>query len=304
LFSKEDFKEQISKHKALIKKHFNQVPTTFRNTELIFNNEIGKTIEDMGYTAIIAEGVDRVLDGKTPNFLYTPVSCNSIKLLLKNYKLSDDIAFRFSNKGWADWPLTTDKFCNWVHEVNGGGDTVNLFMDYETFGEHQWEDTGIFNFLEHLPEEFFKHPDSKFMTCSEIAQAFPSHGDLDMHHLTSWADMERDLSAWLGNKIQDSSIQSLYDIEQQVKTTGDLILLDSWRKMTTSDHFYYMCTKFWADGDVHKYFSPYDSPYDSFIAFMNVLKDFDIRIKAVHEEKKKKELSQKESSTEEKFLKA
>lgn len=278
LFSKEEFKEQIKAHKKLMKLHFDYEPTTFRNTELIFNNEIGKTIEDMGYKAIIAEGVDRVLDWRSPNYLYTPVSCSKIKLLLKNYKLSDDIAFRFSNRGWEEWPLDVHKYCNWVNSVNGSGDVVNLFMDYETFGEHQWEDTGIFQFMEHLPEEFLKHPDNEFLTPAESAEKFPSRGELDMHHLTSWADMERDLSAWLGNKIQNSSIYELYQLEKDIKALGNSEVLDSWRKMTTSDHFYYMCTKWFADGDVHKYFNPYDSPYDGFIAFMNAIQDLRLRI--------------------------
>lgn len=282
LFSKEEFKKQVMMHKKLVKRHFNQTPKVFRNTELIFNNEIGKFVEDMGYKGVIAEGVDRILGWKSPNFLYTPASCSEIKLLLKNYKLSDDIAFRFSNRGWKEWPLTVDKYCDWLHSANGNGDVINLFMDYETFGEHQWEDTGIFEFMRHLPGKFFEHPDSEFLTPSEVVKKFPSRGDLDMHHLTSWADMERDLSAWLGNKIQNSSIYELYKIEESVKAAAirqkQPKLLEDWQKLTTSDHFYYMCTKWFADGDVHKYFNPYDSPYDSFIAFMNAVQDIILRV--------------------------
>ncbi len=281
LFSKEEFKEQILLHRALIKKHFNQEPTVFRNTELIFNNEIGKFIEDMGYKAVIAEGVDRILDWRSPNFVYRPASCNKIKLLLKNYKLSDDIAFRFSNKGWNEWPLTTEKYCQWLNAVNGNGELINLFMDYETFGEHQWEDTGIFEFMKQLPHEFLKHQDNKFVTCSEASQ-LDVKDQIDMHHLTSWADLERDLTAWLGNKIQNASIYELYKIEKDIKEASikynDSEILKDWRKLTTSDHFYYMCTKWFSDGDVHKYFSPYDSPYDSYIAFMNTVQDLILRI--------------------------
>jgi alpha-amylase len=277
IFSKEEFKDQILLHKNFIKKHFNQDPKVFRNTELIFNNEIGKFIEEMGYKAVLAEGVDRILEWRTPNFVYTPVSCKKIKLLLKNYKLSDDIAFRFSNKGWNEWPLTVDKYVQWLNKVNGNGEVINLFMDYETFGEHQWEDTGIFEFMRHFPEEFFKHTDASFITVSEAAN-LDSKGEIDMHHLSSWADLERDLSAWLGNKIQNSSIYELYKIEEAVKSKKDRKLLEDWRKLTTSDHFYYMCTKWFSDGDVHKYFNPYDSPYDSFIAFMNTIQDMIFRI--------------------------
>jgi len=300
IFSKEEFREQILLHRKLIKEHFGQEPRVFRNTELIFNNEIGKFIEDMGYDAIIAEGIDKILEWRTPNFVYTPVSCNKIKLLLKNYKLSDDIAFRFSNRGWPEWPLNVEKYVSWVNNVNGNGDLVNLFMDYETFGEHQWEDTGIFEFMRHLPGEFFKNPDSSFVTVSEAAK-FDSKGHIDMHHLTSWADLERDLSAWLGNKIQNSSIYELYKFEGAVKSKKDKQLLEDWRKLTTSDHFYYMCTKWFADGDVHKYFNPYDSPYDSFIAFMNAIQDLILRLdedEIVKQELKIKKNSIKEKSAE------
>ncbi|MGM5483572.1 MAG: glycoside hydrolase family 57 protein [Nanobdellota archaeon] len=289
LFSKKEFKEQVDMHKDMIKEHFGQEPKVFRNTEIIFNNEIGKFVEDMGYKAVIAEGVDNVLGWRSPNFVYRPVSCNKIKLLLKNYKLSDDIAFRFSNKGWKEWPLSVEKYCSWINSVNGGGEIINLFMDYETFGEHQWEDTGIFSFMENLPEEFFKHSDSEFITCSEAADRFSVKDDIDMHNLTSWADVERDLSAWLGNKIQNSAIYELFEIENKIKGTKDKKLIDDWKKLTTSDHFYYMCTKWFNDGDVHKYFNPYDSPYDSFISFMNVLQDINLRIDEdeIEEQKKK-----------------
>ncbi|MFT7615519.1 MAG: alpha-amylase [Candidatus Woesearchaeota archaeon] len=284
LYSKTEFLEQVKKHEDTLKRLLGvEKPTTFRNTELIYNNELAKFIEDQGYKAIIAEGADHVMGWKSPSFVHTPVTCTKLKLLLKNYKLSDDIAFRFSNKGWEEWPLTAEKFTHWVNAYNGNGETLNLFMDYETFGEHQWEDTGIFQFLEALPFEILKNPDNNFKTPSEVAQIYDSHGELDVHHTISWADMERDLSAWLGNKMQDTSIEQLYAIEERVKKTKNPELIESWRKLTTSDHFYYMCTKWFADGDVHKYFNPYDSPYDSFIAFMNVLNDLIIRSDDSHQ---------------------
>lgn len=279
LFSKTEFKEQVELHKNKIKQLFDFTPTAFRNTELIFNNELAKFVEDLGYTAIVAEGVDHILRERTPNFIYNPVNSN-IKVLLKNYRLSDDIAFRFSNKGWTEHPLTTEKFVNWLNQVNGNGELVNLFMDYETFGEHQWEDTGIFNFLEHLPSKVLEHPHNNFVTVSEAANKYDSRGIIDIHNFISWADLERDLTAWLGNPLQDSAIQEVYKLEQYIKATGDKKLLDDWRKLTTSDHYYYMCTKWFSDGDVHKYFNPYDSPYEAYIIFMNVLNDFTRRIKS------------------------
>ncbi len=272
LYSKPEFEAQVRLHDARVRALFGQAPRVFRNTELIYNNALAADAEAMGYEGILAEGADHVLGWRSPNFVYAPLGCARLKLLLKNYRLSDDIAFRFGNKGWAGHPLTADKFAKWVSASNGCGDVVNLFMDYETFGEHQWEDTGIFAFLEHLPGELLAHPDNRFVTVSE-ALAHEARGPLDIHHFVSWADIERDLSAWLGNPIQEAASRELYRIEPLVKAAQDPKLLEDWRRLTTSDHFYYMCTKWFNDGDVHKYFNPYDSPYDAFIIFLNVLND-------------------------------
>ncbi len=279
LYSKEEFKEQIKMHAKMLKKHFRYKPTVFRNTELVYNNEIANYIEKLGYKGILAEGWDHYLQWRSPNFIYTPKTCRKMKLLLKNYKLSDDIAFRFSNKSWNEWPLTTGKFAQWVNAVNGNGTNVNLFMDYETLGEHQWEDTGIFEFMRHLPGELLKHKDNNFKTPSEVIKSYDSVGELDVPHLMSWADLERDLSAWIGNKMQQSAIKHIYSFEQLIKKSGDRQLIEKWRKLQTSDHFYYMCTKYFSDGDVHKYFNPYDTPYDGFITYMNILNDITLRIK-------------------------
>lgn len=279
LFSKEEFADQVKMHRKKIKNLFGQSPKVFRNTELIFHNDVAYELEKMGYIAVLAEGADHVLGWKSPNFVYRSKGSDKVKLLLKNYKLSDDIAFRFSSKDWAEYPLTAPKFASWVNEVNGNGEVINLFMDYETFGEHQWEDTGIFNFLEHLPQEILKHPDNNFVTPSEAALKYPARDDLDINHYVSWADIERDLSAWLSNSMQNDASNKLYALEQQVKLARNKKLLEDWRKMTTSDHFYYMCTKWFADGDVHKYFNPYESPYDAYISFMNALQDLKLRLK-------------------------
>lgn len=279
LYSKDEFKEQVSLHRKKIKSLFKQSPKVFRNTELTYSNELAMMIEGMGYDAILAEGADHILGWRSPNFVYRPVNCSRIKLLLKNYKLSDDLAFRFSNRGWNEWPLTVEKYTSWINNVNGNGNLVNLFMDYETFGEHQWADTGIFRFMDQLPGALMQHPDNDFVTVSEAAERYQPVSDLDMHHVVSWADMERDLSAWLGNRMQQSSLKRLFELEKQVKRSRDPELLELWRKLTTSDHTYYMCTKWFSDGDVHKYFNPYDTPYDSFITFTNVLNDMVIRLK-------------------------
>ena len=285
VFSKDEFKRQVEKHKNLLKKHFNYIPKVFRNTELQYNNELAKFIEDMGYKGIICEGVDRILKNRSPNFLYKAPNVNSIKSLLKNYNLSDDIAFRFSNKSWESWALTSDKFAGWCHQIAGQGETINLFMDYETFGEHQWDQTGIFDFMRHLPEQILKHKDFSFKTTTETIEAYSVKDIYDAHELISWADMERDLSAWIGNPMQDESIAKIYSIEKRVYATDNRNFIDTWQKMLTSDHFYYMCTKFWSDGDVHKYFSPFESPYDAYIYFMNAYSDFLMELDKFEDEK-------------------
>jgi alpha-amylase len=202
-----------------------------------------------------------------------------MKLLLKNYRLSDDIAFRFGNRDWPEWPLTSEKFAGWVNQVNGNGYTINLFMDYETMGEHQWADTGIFDFMRHLPEAILRYGTNDFKTPSEVVASYPVSAEMDVPHMISWADTERDLSAWLGNAMQSNALHELYKLEAQVKEAKDPAILSDWRKLQTSDHFYYMCTKYFSDGDVHKYFNPYESPYDSYINFMNVLDNIRYRLR-------------------------
>ena len=278
LYSKEEFKEQVMLHNKKIRDLFGQKPKVFRNTELIYNNEMANFVEKMGYKGVLAEGADHILGWRSPNFIYNPKGTKNMKLMVKNYRLSDDVAFRFSERSWPEWPLTAPKFSKWVNAVNGNGNVINLFMDYETFGEHQWEDKGIFEFLRHLPNEILKHPDNDFLTPSQAMQRYESKGELDFHNFVSWADVERDLSAWSGNKMQQEALREIYIIEQSVKATRNPQLIDEWRKLQTSDHFYYMCTKWFNDGDVHKYFNPYESPYEAFITFMNILNDF--RIKA------------------------
>jgi alpha-amylase len=272
LYSRQEFVEQVKKHMDMVTGLFGRTPTVFRNTELIYNNDLGLLIEAMGcFDAIITEGADHILGFRSPNFVYQPKGCRRLKMLLKNYSLSDDIAFRFSNRHWAEWPLTAEKFARWVDAANGNGQVINLFMDYETLGEHQWEDTGIFDFMRHLPSEILKHPDNSFKTPGEVAVAYDPMDVVDVPHVISWADTERDLSAWLGNPMQSNAIHELYRLERKIKRANDERILADWRRLQVSDHFYYMCTKYFADGDVHKYFNPYDSPYDSYINFMNVL---------------------------------
>ncbi|KKS28982.1 MAG: Glycosyl hydrolase family 57 [Parcubacteria group bacterium GW2011_GWC2_42_11] len=277
LESPDEFREQVRMHAQKVKELFGVKPTVFRNTELIYRNDIAEMVADMGYLGMLAEGADHLLDWRKPTFVYHAKNDPTFKLLLKHYKLSDDIAFRFSNKGWEEWPLTAGKFAKWVDAHNGDGHVINLFMDYETFGEHQWEDTGIFNFLRAMPAEVLKHPDNSFVTPTEAFSTYGSVGEIDAPNYVSWADMERDLSAWMSNSIQHDALRAFFELESVVKKSGDPSVLRDWRRLSTSDHFYYMCTKWFQDGDVHAYFNPYESPYEAFIAYMNVLNDLRLR---------------------------
>lgn len=277
-FSRFEFEKQVRMHQEKIKALFDVTPRVLRNTELAYNNELAAWADQAGYDGIVAEGWDAVLGSRTPNAVYRPSGTKQLRLLLKNYKLSDDIAFRFSDRNWSEWPLTADKFVHWLNALPADQPTVNLFMDYETFGEHQWDDTGIFAFLEHLPSQFTRSAGNTFLTPSRTIETYEPRDTIDMPETVTWADTERDLSAWLGNAMQQDAIRSLYALEDAVLASGDQQLIEDWRRLQTSDHFYYMCTKWFTDGDVHAYFSPYESPYNGFIAFMNALRDLKLRV--------------------------
>ncbi|MDX2432476.1 MAG: glycoside hydrolase family 57 protein [Bacteroides sp.] len=275
-----EFRNQVNAHRELIKEHFGQEPSVFRNTELIYSDEIGATVADMGFKAMLTEGAKHVLGWKSPNFLYCNAIKPKLKLLLKNFKLSDDIAFRFSNKGWPEYPLTAEKYVSWLNQVPENEEVVNLFMDYETFGEHQWAETGIFEFLRALPEIVFRDSTYSFSTPSEVAKKLQVVSAANVPNPISWADEERDLTAWLGNEMQNEAFNKLYSLEEKVYNTEDESIRQDYAYLQVSDHFYYMSTKFFSDGEVHSYFNPYDTPYDAFINYMNVLSDFEIRVNA------------------------
>jgi alpha-amylase len=285
LTDREEFETQIKNHGKKIKELFNQKPTVFRNTELIYSDEIGSLIAEMGYKGMLTEGAKHIMGWKSPNYLYSNTIDPKLKLLLKNYQLSDDIAFRFSNRGWEGWPLTTEKYIGWLKAIDKKDEIVNLFMDYETFGEHQWAESGIFEFMRALPEAIFNYTDMEFVTPSEAIKQLHSVGPLHIPDPISWADEERDLTAWLGNELQDDAFEQLYSLWKIVRATDDPDILRDWRYLQTSDHFYYMCTKWFSDGDVHKYFNPYDSPYEAYMNFMNIVSDFKIRLGAAADEK-------------------
>ncbi|NLN60404.1 MAG: alpha-amylase [Deltaproteobacteria bacterium] len=275
LYSSGEFREQVLRHREKIKTLFEQDAVTFCNTEMIYHNDIAQTVGDMGYQVILTEGADRVLAGRSPRIGWRALPCPDLTVLLRDYRLSDDISFRLSARDWREYPLTAKQYARWLSRRYDGAEVINLFMDYETFGEHQWEETGIFEFLRELPEEIFKHRDLDFRTPAQIIPDPSSSSLLDVRDPISWADSERDLTAWTGNDMQKDALRSLYQLEDQVKRAGDERMLRTWRMLQTSDHFYYMCTKWFADGDVHTYFNPWESPYDAYISFMNILEDFD-----------------------------
>ena len=277
-YNREEFDAQVEKHAFTIEKIFGTRPKVFRNTELAYNDELARWAESAGYKAIIAEGWDKILGWRSPNYVYRPTGCQNLRLLLKNYRLSDDIAFRFSNHAWVEWPLTVPKYQSWLDEACINGNLINLFMDFETFGEHQWADTGIFDFMNALIPSWLSQYENKFVTVSEAADLMEPVDEISMPSTVTWADTERDLSAWLSNSMQISAMNDLYAMRSRVLETGDKKLISDWRKMTTSDHPYAMCTKYWNDGDVHAYFSAYASPYEAFMYFMNVLRDIEYRI--------------------------
>jgi alpha-amylase len=278
LKNKNEFFRQVNNHRNLIKEHFGVEPTSFRNTELIYSDQIGSWAADMGFKAILTEGAKHVLGWKSPNYLYCNALNPRLKVLLRNFVLSDDIAFRFSNKSWNQWPLTTDKYTSWLNKLAPKSELINIFIDYETFGEHHWKESGIFDFLSHLPGAILKKTPFRFMTPSEVADTIQPVAAISVPSPISWADEERDITAWLGNELQSAAFDKLYELAEKVNSCNYDQLRKDWMYLQSSDHFYYMCTKFFSDGAVHAYFNPYDTPYDAFMNYMNVLSDFEIRI--------------------------
>lgn len=272
-YNRQEFEAQVEMHRQKIRDIFGVETKVFRNTELAYNNDLAAWADGYGFDGIIAEGWDDVLGWRSPNYVYRPVNTDRIRLLMKNYRLSDDMAFRFSDKSWASWPLTAEKYHNWVKEALSDAPLLNLFMDYETFGEHQWREDGIFEFFEKFVASWLSDPDHSFATISQAIAANEPQGDISVPQTITWADSERDLSAWLGNKLQHQAMSYLYDMSDRVQRTGDWQLIDDWRKLQTADHVYYMSTKWSDDGTVHSYFSPYNSPHDAFLYFMNAIRD-------------------------------
>ena len=273
-----EFKHQVLKHKEAIERYFGVTPKAFRNTELVYSDDIGAMVYDMGFKTMLTEGAKHVLGWKSPNYVYSGAKAPKLKLLLKNSGLSDDIAFRFSDKSWSDWPLTGEKYLEWLKSTGENDEIINLFMDYETFGEHQKAQSGIFDFMRYLPSAVLSDGSFEFVTPSEAAKKHDSVGELEVMDPISWADEERDITAWLGNELQNDAFNKLYGLTEKLSILNDETLWADFGHLQESDHLYYMCTKFFSDGAVHKYFNPYDTPYEAFINYMNVLSDFILRV--------------------------
>ncbi|MEI6850763.1 MAG: glycoside hydrolase family 57 protein [Candidatus Saccharibacteria bacterium] len=281
-YSITEFEHQVEAHRSKIREIFGVETKVFRNTELAYNDSLAKWADIYGFKGILAEGWDPILEWRSPNFVYKPTGTENISLLMKNYRLSDDVAFRFGDKNWPQWPLSADTYNDWVNMSITDKSIVNLFMDYETFGEHQWEDTGIFNFYEAFVGKWLENPVNTFYTVSGAIDEFEPVGEISMPYTITWADTERDLTAWLGNNMQQEALRYIYAMENDIMRTNDPELISDWRKLQTSDHVYYMCTKWFTDGDVHAYFSPYESPYDAFLYFINVVRDLRWRLHNHH----------------------
>ncbi len=273
-----EFDLQVQKHKNKIFELFGLTPISFRNTELIFNNKLGQWLANQEYKTVLCEGVDRILNVRKPDQVFKSAVAD-INILARNYKLTDDIAFRFSNQYWSEWPITANKYAQWLKNIETEVQVINLFMDYETLGEHQWADSGIFTFFKEFPKEILTNTSYQFNTVSEASNLSTAIETLDVPAFISWADTERDLSAWVQNSMQQEAIEKIYKIGTIVKAIGNEHQLETWRRLQTSDHLYYMSTKHLNDGAVHSYFSPYKSPYDAYLFFMNILADFEMTLK-------------------------
>ena len=277
-YDQDEFTRQVNLYRDNIRQLFGVESRVFANTELAYNNDLAKWAEDNGFTGILAEGWDPVLGWRSPNYVYRPAGTEKINLLMKNYRLSDDLAFRFSDQRWAGWPLTAEKYMNWLTDSTADSPLVNLFMDYETFGEHQWAETGIFDFFRELVRQWLSQEDRTFYTVSGAISQNPPVDEISVSNTTTWADSERDLTAWNGNAMQREAFRYLYALESDIMSSEDLALIGDWRRLQTSDHMYYMSTKWFKDGDVHAYFSPYKSPYDAFLHYMNAIRDLRWRL--------------------------
>jgi len=276
LASRDEFEAQVARHRVVLLAALGVRARVFRNTELIYSDALAQAVEDLGFEGILADGVEPLLGGRSPAHLYGAGTKGGLPLLVRHYRLSDDVAFRFSERSWPEWPLTPEKYERWISGVRG--DVVSIFMDFETLGEHQRRETGIFEFFEAWVERRAARPGPAFLTPSDAMTRLPRRGTLASPDLLSWADEARDVSAWQGNDLQRDALRRLFSLERRVRASGSESVAEDFRRLTTSDHFYYMATPSSEDGRVHAYFSPFESAYDAYIAFMHVVSDLERRL--------------------------
>ena len=274
----DEFERQVQRHAAKMEELFGQKPVTLRNSSLIYSDQIGERVAAMGFESMLTDGAKHVLGWKSPNFVYTNVMNPRLKLLLKKSRLSDDLTLRFSDHSWHEWPLTADKYARWLKDCTQDSEIVNLFMNYETFGENQLAETGIFEFMRSLPEYIFSTTDFEFLTPSEAVKKHQPVAPLHVPYPISWADEEKDITGWLGHELQNEAFEELFKIQPKVEALNDPELNEDYSRLQASDHFYYMRTKLFSDNDYHRYVSPYETPYEAFINYMNVLSDFVARV--------------------------
>ena len=275
----DEFELQVKRHSAAIKELFGKKPVTFRNTSLIYSDKIGKRVADLGFKTMLTDGAKHVLGWKSPNFVYKNALDENLNLLLKNSKLSDDIAIRFSDRNWSEYPLTSEKYVNWVSHSLQDTEVLNLFMNYEVIGHYNRAESGIFDFLRYFIQQIAKNPNYQFLLPKEVTKKHTAKDILPVPYPISWTDEERDITSWLGNELQKEAFTELFKIQPLVKKKKNAELNEDYSRLQASEHFYFMRTKLFSGADYHKYILPYESPYEAFINYMNVLSDFIERVK-------------------------
>ena len=275
----DEFELQVKRHSAAIKELFGKKPVTFRNTSLIYSDKIGKRVADLGFKTMLTDGAKHVLGWKSPNFVYKNALDENLNLLLKNSKLSDDIAIRFSDKSWSEYPLTSEKYVDWVSHSLQDTEVLNLFMNYEVIGHYNRAESGIFDFLRYFIQQIAENPNYQFLLPKEVTKKHTAKDILPVPYPISWTDEERDITSWLGNELQKEAFTELFKIQPLVKKKKNAELNEDYSRLQASEHFYFMRTKLFSGADYHKYILPYESPYEAFINYMNVLSDFIERVK-------------------------
>ena len=276
LYSRPEFVRQVEAHARRIKRLFGKKPVTYRNAELVYNNDMGVALGELGYKAVLAEGADHVLGWRSANYLYSPVGAPDVRLFLRNVSLSSDLGRRFSNQSWDQWPLTAEKFASWIHSL-GEAEVINIFNDYHVFGLRNTRESGIFAFMEALPDRILANKDFRFTTPAEAVKKLPAVGEIDVPDFMSWDDEGRDLNAWLGNDMQKDAIHTLYGLTQRVHELGSPDITRDFERLQSTDHFHYMSTKWFTDFAPDRP-NPFPSPYDAYITYMNVLADLQMRV--------------------------